>query len=410
MTPDLDQADYASIRRRNRTGGLTSISSATGEGTGADHHDAATATPHLTTNVMNLVADGAVRHTVSSSSSTSVTTSPELRQAADVEAGVADREMIEGMVGPENYTSLFERPILRPIPRLFGAGEVTGGLHGANRLAGNSLLECVVFGRIAGERAAAVGRASQPALRPDEFTPLTFRESHRVCPNVYVFRFNLPSPLHHTGLKTGQYIAVRAVIDGKPQERYYSPVSRPETPGVMDLLLKVDPSGGAMSHFLDHLRPGDSVDFRGPLGGIALDLAPGADLGRVRKLGLIAGGTGISPMLQILRACFVHGHDVPVRLLYAAPAPDQLAYADWLRRKSRMHPNFTLSCCVETVSPGAEWLEHRGFINEDVLKAGMFAPSDDLQIIICGPPAMCKAVKGQLATLGYPPETVYSYM
>jgi len=43
----------------------------------------------------------------------------------------------------------------RPIPSLFGAGEVTGGVHGKNRLAGNSLLECVVFGRIAGKNAAS---------------------------------------------------------------------------------------------------------------------------------------------------------------------------------------------------------------------------------------------------------------
>ena len=43
---------------------------------------------------------------------------------------------------------------LKPIPGLFGAGEVTGGVHGENRLAGNSLLECVVYGRIAGRNAS----------------------------------------------------------------------------------------------------------------------------------------------------------------------------------------------------------------------------------------------------------------
>lgn len=40
------------------------------------------------------------------------------------------------------------------IPGLYAAGEVSGGLHGANRLGGNSLAECVVFGRIAGQQVA----------------------------------------------------------------------------------------------------------------------------------------------------------------------------------------------------------------------------------------------------------------
>jgi len=44
---------------------------------------------------------------------------------------------------------------------LFAAGEVTGGVHGTNRLAGNSLLECCVFGQRAGRSAAAAAMVSQ---------------------------------------------------------------------------------------------------------------------------------------------------------------------------------------------------------------------------------------------------------
>lgn len=153
-------------------------------------------------------------------------------------------------------------PVLRPIPRLFGAGEVTGGLHGANRLSGNSLLECIVFGRIAGERAAAVipmrarqaapaaagaqttgedatstGTSTPVALRKDGWTALELRESHRVATATYLYRFNLPSPDMVTGMSTGQYLAVRARLpgknDGKEEEcvRFYSPISRHDNPG-----------------------------------------------------------------------------------------------------------------------------------------------------------------------------------
>ena len=101
-----------------------------------------------------------------------------------------------------------------------------------------------MFGRIAGERAAATVLAGTPALSPDAFTPLTLRETHRVCDSVFLFRFNLPSPLHGTGLGVGQYIAVKAVLKGEEIVRYYSPVSRPEAPGHMDLLIKVEAAGG----------------------------------------------------------------------------------------------------------------------------------------------------------------------
>ena len=58
---------------------------------------------------------------------------------------------------------------LRPIRRLFAAGEVTGGVHGANRLGGNSLLECVAFGRIAGERAGTIQQRRPACLKEDDW-------------------------------------------------------------------------------------------------------------------------------------------------------------------------------------------------------------------------------------------------
>lgn len=67
---------------------------------------------------------------------------------------------------------------LRPIRRLFAAGEVTGGVHGENRLGGNSLLECVVFGRLAGERAGTIKQQDDAAcLSEQEWTPVQFREA-----------------------------------------------------------------------------------------------------------------------------------------------------------------------------------------------------------------------------------------
>jgi len=316
-------------------------------------------------------------------------------------------------VGPEDHAgALFEEPILRPIPRLFGAGEVTGGLHGQNRLAGNSLLECVVFGRLAGARAAAIARTSSPALTSDAFTALTFRESHRLCPSVYLFRFNLPSPLHASGLKVGQYIAVRATLDGKETLRYYSPMSRPDDLGHIDLLMKVDASGGAMTTHVNSLKPGDTLEFKGPLGGLDLDFSTPTSLGKIKKIGLICGGTGLAAMSQIMRSAFYHRREeVQIKLIYAAAAPSQLAYLPLLKRKAAEHKNFELYCAVDKVPEGETWDGHVGFVTADVVREHMWAPGDDIKVVICGPYPMCMSLKNKvLPALGYTPDMFFSYM
>lgn len=83
----------------------------------------------------------------------------------------------------------------KPIPGLFAAGEVTGGIHGKNRLAGNSLLETVVFGRIAGKRAAHITLANQPLFERaidggplyKHWLPLRLREREDVTNEIKVF-------------------------------------------------------------------------------------------------------------------------------------------------------------------------------------------------------------------------------
>ncbi|KAI9159468.1 hypothetical protein H9P43_008808 [Blastocladiella emersonii ATCC 22665] len=333
-------------------------------------------------------------------------------------------------VGPEGV----------PIPGLFAAGEVSAGVHGQNRLAGNSLLECVVFGRIAGQRAAAVTQhAAMPALVKDAFTPLRLRSVTALGQYVKLFRFDLPSARHTTGMGIGEYVAVRAELNGEQLVRYYSPISRPDDPGHIDLLIKVD-DAGAMSKHIDSLRPGvDALEFKGPLGtsfpklhlrhrnpeldgdahqppSSSSSSGLGATASPVKRIALIAGGTGISPMVQIIRSVLHHQReDLDVKLLYGAVADSELVYREILEQKAREHPNIKLFFTVDHPSDswpaaGEDPMYGTGYMSADVLKRELPEPGSDLKIIICGPWKMCQILKQVLPEIGYPPEMWYSFM
>ncbi|RYY38485.1 hypothetical protein EON62_00420 [archaeon] len=215
-----------------------------------------------------------------------------------------------------------------------------------------------------------------------------------------------------------------------------------------------------------YLQPGDTrVSFKGPLGAFKIDLSPAyAPSSRIRRIGLIAGGTGIAPMSQILRSALFHKrHDIPIKLIYAASAPNQFAFLELLRRKVELHPQFEMLCTVDRVPPGQVWngvcyssphihthtrarararsplahfvarmharaasfecvpvcawhpriiplVQSVGFVNEALLREFMFPPGDDLQIVVCGPYPMCQSLKQILPAMGYTKEMFFSYM
>jgi flavocytochrome c len=332
-----------------------------------------------------------------------------------------------GEVLGDNAAAFSQTP---PIAGLFCAGEVAGGMHGSNRLAGNSLLECVVMGQISGRRAAQsalLSVSSAPPLQQGVWTPLMLIEKQdlgngkeKKKPLSQLFRFALPSSRQHLGWGVGEYLAVRAPLlpGGGWIERFYSPVSRPEAAGYVDLVLKVsndDKSqymaaagvAPSMAVHVSRMRPGvDSLEFTGPMGG--LDLSPSlSSTPSGMHLVLMAGGTGIAPMLQIIRS-FMHAKrwDVEITLVYGAVIEEELIFRDVLEQQSKEHPSMKVHWVLQT--PPLSWTGHTGFINEKLMRELLPPPSDMVFVVLCGPPAMCKALKPVITNLGYP--KWYSFM
>uniref|UniRef100_A0A8D3CEF9 cytochrome-b5 reductase n=1 Tax=Scophthalmus maximus TaxID=52904 RepID=A0A8D3CEF9_SCOMX len=144
-------------------------------------------------------------------------------------------------------------------------------------------------------------------------------EKQEISHDTKRFRFGLPSAAHILGLPVGQHVYLSAKVNGSLVVRAYTPVSSDEDQGYVDLVVKVYyknshpnfPDGGKLSQHLDNLAIGDGVDFRGPSGllvyrghgqfSIRPDKKSEPKVRKFKHVGMIAGGTGITPMLQLVR-------------------------------------------------------------------------------------------------------------
>jgi len=136
-------------------------------------------------------------------------------------------------------------------------------------------------------------------LNPEQYQPFPLIEKHQITHNTRMFRFGLPHKDDILGLPIGQHMSFRAVLDGKEVLRPYTPVSSDDDLGHFDLVIKVYEKG-KMSQHMDALKIGDTIDVKGPKGKFVYK--PNMK----RAIGMIAGGTGITPMLQVINGMGLH--------------------------------------------------------------------------------------------------------
>ena len=161
-----------------------------------------------------------------------------------------------------------------------------------------------------------------------------------------------------------------------------------------------------MSQYIDKLKIGDSIDLAGPFGLIEYKGKGKMEIRRKTRhfehLGMLAGGTGITPMLQVIKAVLKDPTDTTtLSLLYANQTEEDILVRNLLEEQVRKHPSrFRIWYTVDRPSPG--WKYSTGFINEEMIKQSMPPPSPDTLILMCGPPPMIKfACKANLDKLGY---------
>ncbi|MGD9527963.1 ferredoxin reductase [Pseudonocardia sp.] len=197
----------------------------------------------------------------------------------------------------------------------------------------------------------------------------------------------------------GQHVDVRLTAeDGYTAQRSYSIASPPGTEGTegtagFELVVERLPDGEVSPYLADELRVGDQLELRGPIGGHFVWPHPGDPWA---PLLLVAGGSGVVPMLAMLGHHRRTGSDVPVRLLYSVRADDDVL------GRAELAPRPGLDVVLTyTRTPPAGWSGATGRIDAALLESHGLPPTVDPAVYVCGPTPFVEVVAQALVALGH---------
>lgn len=227
------------------------------------------------------------------------------------------------------------------------------------------------------------------------WTPASVAEVLPATPTARILRLDVPG---WPGNLPGQHLDLRLTAeDGYQAVRSYSIAS--SGPGErVELAVDEVLEGEVSPYLVEDVRPGDELEVKGPLGGFFVwredDPAP---------VQLVAGGSGIVPLIAMARARVAAGVTAPFRLLYSVRTPADAIYRDEIEMLGRSGVEVTW---VYTRDGGAGWTGPVGRVSPDILRAHTFAPDAAPAVFVCGPTGFVEAVASALVAQGHDPARV----
>ncbi|KAH0348652.1 cytochrome b5 reductase-like protein, partial [Aureobasidium melanogenum] len=232
-------------------------------------------------------------------------------------------------------------------------------------------------------------------LKPQEYQTLPLVKKDKLSHNTYRFVFKLPKDDMVLGLPIGQHLSIRGQANGKTVSRSYTPVSNNHDKGELRLVIKMYPDGQLTGGYLEDVQVGDEVEFRGPKGAMKYGR------GLANEIGMIAGGTGSTPIYQIIRAICENPRDKTkvTRLYGSVSEEDRLLNKELDEFQEKYPDNFRV---IHVLSkPSENWKGAKGFINKDLVQKELPGPQKKNKILLCGPPPLVNSMKDALAELGF---------
>jgi ferredoxin-NADP reductase len=233
---------------------------------------------------------------------------------------------------------------------------------------------------------------------PIPWRKATVRELAWATPRVRLIRLDVPD---WPGQLAGQHVDLRLTAeDGYQAQRSYSIASSPETNGV-ELAVERLPDGEVSGFLADELRAGDTLELRGPLGGyFTWQVEQGG------RIGLVAGGSGVVPLMAMVRHRAAQASTVPARLLCSWRTLEDVIYREELERlRARgdgLVVTHTLTRATPPLPPGV--LGRR--IDQAMLVEALPPPEQAPLLYVCGPTPMVESVASLLVSIGHPPGRV----
>ncbi|KAL4915555.1 hypothetical protein BDW62DRAFT_219339 [Aspergillus aurantiobrunneus] len=250
-------------------------------------------------------------------------------------------------------------------------------------------------------------------LNPKSWTKATLTKKTTVSWDTRIFTLCLSHPTQTLGLPTGQHLMLKTP-DPKASTgsiiRSYTPISETNQLGTVDILIKIyfdSPTspGGKMTTALDKLPLDSVIECKGPTGRFEY-LGSGRVLvsnkeRTVRKFVMICGGTGITPVFQVLRAIMQDGQNETRCVLLDGNRleEDILLRGELEAIEAQSDGKCTV---VHTLTKASEgWSGRRGRIDEELIREHAGTPDEQTMVLVCGPEAMEKASKKILLSLGW---------
>ena len=213
-------------------------------------------------------------------------------------------------------------------------------------------------------------------------------------PRVGTLQLRVPDWPGHLA---GQHVDVRLTAeDGYQAQRSYSIGSAPEDSRLAITVERLE-DGEVSPYLVGEVKVGDKVELRGPIGGYFVWKA-----GDGRPLLLIAGGSGIVPLMAMIRHRFRTGDRTPARLLYSSRAFDDVIYREELDRLGSAGDGLTVAHTLTRAQPTG-WKGFARRIDREMVRDVAWPKEQFPAVFVCGPTSFVETAAGLLVDSGYEP-------